>query len=137
MECLADLLFVKDFLTDKKELVVLNRQCSSWMVSKQEFILRPFFFLIYINDLKGHLTSNPKLFADDISLFSTVTDPNATAHQINTDLFNIYWWTDQWKMSFNPDPSKQAQEVIFSRKTKITSLPQLVFNNNPAHQTST
>ena len=80
MECLADLLFVKDFLTDKKELVVLNRQCSSWMVSKQEFILRPFFFLIYINDLKGNLTSNPKLFADDISLFSTVTDPNATAH---------------------------------------------------------
>ena len=60
------------------------------MVSKQEFILRPFFFLIYINDLKGNLTSNPKLFADDISLFSTVTDPNATAHQINSDLFNIY-----------------------------------------------
>ena len=50
------------------------------MVSKQEFILGPFFFLIYINDLKGNLTSNPKLFADDISLFSTVTDPNATAH---------------------------------------------------------
>ena len=40
-------------------------------------------------------------------------------------------------MSFNPDPSKQAQEIIFSHKTKITSLPELVFNNNPAHQTST
>ena len=33
-------------------------------------------------------------------------------------------------MSFNPDPSKQAQEVIFSRKTKKEYHPPLVFNNN-------
>ena len=32
-------------------------------------------------------------------------------------------------MSFNPDPSKQAQEVIFSRKLKNVSHPPLVFNN--------
>ena len=28
----------------------------------------------------------------------------------------------QWKMSFNPDPSKQAQQVIFSRKTKKNTI---------------
>ena len=33
-------------------------------------------------------------------------------------------------MSFNPDPSKQAQEVIFSRKTKKEYQPPLAFNNN-------
>ena len=32
-------------------------------------------------------------------------------------------------MSFNPDPSKQAQEVIFSRKKKEYH-PPLTFNNN-------
>ena len=32
-------------------------------------------------------------------------------------------------MSFNPDPSKQAQEVIFSRKFKKVTHPPLVFNN--------
>ena len=33
-------------------------------------------------------------------------------------------WAFQWKMGFNPDPNKQAQEVIFSRKTnKIDHLP--------------
>ena len=32
-------------------------------------------------------------------------------------------------MSFNLDPSKQAQAVIFSRKIKNTSNPPLVFNN--------
>ena len=33
-------------------------------------------------------------------------------------------------MNFNPDPSRQAQEVIFSRKIKKPSHPDLVFNNN-------
>ena len=33
-------------------------------------------------------------------------------------------------MSFNPDSKKQAQKVIFSRKSKAASHPPLVFNNN-------
>ena len=40
-------------------------------------------------------------------------------------------------MKFNPDTCKQAQEVICSRKIKVTSHPQLVFNNNTVHETST
>ena len=37
-------------------------------------------------------------------------------------------------MSFNPDPSKQAQEIIFSRKPKKISHPLLNFNNNIVSQ---
>ena len=37
-------------------------------------------------------------------------------------------------MSFNPDPLKQAQEVIFSRKITKTNHPTLIFNDNPVHQ---
>ena len=33
-------------------------------------------------------------------------------------------------MSFNPDPSKQAQEILFSKKTKKISHPLLRFNNS-------
>ena len=32
-------------------------------------------------------------------------------------------------MSFNPDPNKQAQEVIFSRKLNKPNHPSLNFNN--------
>ena len=39
-------------------------------------------------------------------------------------------------MSFNPDPSKQAQEVILSRKAKKEYLPPLAFNNNNASETN-
>ena len=37
-------------------------------------------------------------------------------------------------MSFNPDPLKQAQEVIFSRKMTKINHPTLVFNESPVHQ---
>ena len=37
-------------------------------------------------------------------------------------------------MSFNPDPLKHAQEVIFSRKMTKTNHPTLIFNDNPVHQ---
>ena len=40
------------------------------------------------------------------------------------------------KMKFNPDPTKQAHEVIFSRKTKEIYHPPLVFNNASVSQSS-
>ena len=39
-------------------------------------------------------------------------------------------------MSFNPDPSKPAQEVIFSRKTKKEYHTPLAFNNNNVSETN-
>ena len=39
-------------------------------------------------------------------------------------------------MSFNPDPTKQAQEVIFSRKIKKPLHISLNFNNTYVKQTA-
>ena len=39
-------------------------------------------------------------------------------------------------MSFDPDPSKQAQEVIFSRKINKVYHPTLLFNNSTVQQIS-
>ena len=63
-----------------------------------------------------NLVSNPKLFADYTSLFSIVHNKQLPAQNLNENLNKINRYSFQWKMSFNPDPSKQAQEVIFSRK---------------------
>ena len=51
--------------------------------------------------------------------------------KLNKDLQKITDWAHQWKMSFNPDQSKQAQEVIFSRKMAKSSHRQISFNNVP------
>ena len=93
-------------------------------------VLGLLFFLIYINDLSDGLTSNPKLFADDTSLFSVVQNINSTANDLNSDLIKISDWAFQWKMRFNPDPKKQAQEVIFSRKINKIDHPSLYFDQN-------
>ena len=37
-------------------------------------------------------------------------------------------------MNFNPDPSKQAQEVIFSRKVQKTNRNPVYFNHNSVQQ---
>ena len=104
----------------REQRVLLNGQTSEWQNVTagvpQGSILGPLLFLIYINDLSGDLSSKAKLFADDTSLFSVTHDITTSANELNNDLKKISDWAFQWKMSFNPDPSKQAQEVIFSRK---------------------
>ena len=112
-------------MRSRKQRVVLNGQNSSWSDIlagvPQGSILGPLLFLIYINDLSDGLQCNPKLFADDTSLFSTVYDINEATDNLKNDLDKITQWAYQWKMSFNPDISKQAHEVIFSRKRSIVS----------------
>ena len=89
---------------------------------------------VYINDLTDGLSLNAKLFADDTSLFSVIHDVDTSANELNNDLYQINKWSFQWKMSFNQDPSKQAQEIVFSRKTKKNSHPSLRFNNSIVSQ---
>ena len=102
----------------------------------QGLILGPLLFLVFINELSTGLSSNSRLFADETSLFSLVHDRNTSVNELNNNLLKIRRWDYQWKMSFNPDPSKQVQEVIFSRKIKKLNHPELIFNNIHAKQTS-
>ena len=130
-----------DFLKNRKQRVTLNGQTSSWTEVNagvpQGSILGSLLFLIYINDLPHGLSSNVKLFADDTSLFSVVHDIHSYAGDLNKDLKTINEWAFQWKMSFNPDSNKQAQEVIFSRKSKNMRHPPLIFNKSKVFQSKT
>ena len=131
---------LSNFLRNRKQRLVLNEQTSSWADVNagvpQGSILGPLLFLIYMNDLADGLSSNTKLFADDTSVFSVVHNANTRAKELNNDLVKINRWAYQWKMSFNPDPGKQAQEVIFSRETKKEYHPPLAFNNNNVSETN-
>ena len=122
---------LNDFLANRKERLVLNGQCSSWVDIRagvpQGSILGPLLFLIYVNDLSNGLKSECKLFADGTSLLSVAHDANTSASDINNNLKLISDWVFQCKMSFNPDPSKQAQEKRFSRKEYEVIPPRCVF----------
>ena len=62
------------------------------------------------------MQSHVMFFADDTSLFSIIKDPMVSAHELQQGLNLISEWARQWKMSFNPDPTKQAEEILFSNK---------------------
>ena len=70
-----------------------------------------------------------KLFADDTSLFTIVKGKNETANTLNNDLMLISKWAYNWKILFNPDPSKPTQEVLFSRKKQVQIRPTISLNN--------
>ena len=73
-----------------------------------------------------NLISN--FFANDTMLFPTIKDPVTSAGDLNHDLDIIYQWAHQWKMEFNPDPTKQATEVLFSCKKSTPNHRHLIFN---------
>ena len=135
--CLYSIL--DNYLQNRKQKVVLSGQSSSWLNVNagvpQGSVLGPLLFLIYINDLPENLVTTTRLFADDTSIFSTVYDVTRSSESLNRDLSTIKDWAFQWKMSFNPDPSKQASEVVFSRKRSPTDHPILVFNESTVVKT--
>ena len=103
---------LEDSLKERKQRIVLNSQFSTWKNInaglRQGTILGPLLFLLYINHLTEGLATIVKLFADNASLFSVVHDTETSANDLNKDLKIINNWVFQWKMNFNPDPTKQA-----------------------------
>ena len=132
------LLLIESFLKNRKQRTVLNGQNSLWGdVSAgvpQGSILGPLFFLVYINDLAAGVKCNIKLFADDTSLFTVVEDQNSAANDMNHDLEMLSQRAYDWKMSFNPDPQKQAVELTFSTKRIEINHPEIRFNNIPVRK---
>ena len=125
---------LESYLCNRKQRVVLCGQKSSWVDVNagvpQGSVLGPLLFLIYINDLTENIVSTAKLFADDTSIFSIVHDATQSSIELNQDLSTIKDWAFQWKMAFNPDPNKQATEVIFSHKKKPVNHPPLYLNDS-------
>ena len=113
--------------------VALNGQSSTWRPDlagvPQGSTLGPLLFFICINDLPNEMKSNAKLVADDRSLSTIVKDKNESANVLNNYLLLISRWAYNWKMFFNPDPSKPDQEVIFSRKKQFQSHLTINLNN--------
>ena len=51
-----------------------------------------------------------------------------TTSVLNHHLELISQWAHQWKMAFNPEPSKQVVEILFSQKKIKATHPPLLFN---------
>ena len=56
-------------------------------------------------------------------MLSVVSDPINTSQKLNKVHDKVGFWANKWKMSVNPDPLKQAQEVtIFTEHNQSISI---------------
>ena len=71
------------------------------------------------------MKSKIKFFA---MIYSVIHDPVISAYDLNHDLEKINKRAYQLKMAFNPEPNKQAVEVLFSQNINSPNHPPLYFN---------
>ena len=89
----------ENYLTDRKQKVVLNGHTSSWerVLSgvPQGSVPGPLLFLIYINDLLDCIQFICKIFSDDTSLFSKCHDFGKSKRKLNENRTIIKRWAFQ------------------------------------------
>ena len=77
-----------DSLYQRKQRHALNGKYSSWATTEAVVshisIFEALFFLICIKDLSDDLTSNTKLFADDIPLFYMVKNMTESVNALTS-----------------------------------------------------
>lgn len=136
-DALSGLAIVKllDIFLGNLKQFVLNDQCSNWAgvnagVPKGS-ILGNLPFLIYINNLPENLQWNPKLFADDTSLFSAVGDPNSFVEQFCNDLCKITFVHSRWKRAFILILLNKPKNLYLLAEIKI-----LIINDTIVNQVS-
>ena len=95
--------WVKEFLTDRKQKVIVNASQSTWKnVTSgipQGSVLGLVLFLVCINDFPDIINVLIKLFADDAKLYSIVTSGNH--NQVQFSLNRAVNWANVWRMIFN------------------------------------
>jgi hypothetical protein len=105
-------IWVQDFLSDRKQCVQVNGMKSQWhKVTSgipQGSVLGPVLFVIYINDLPECVKSDVFLFADDMTIFREIKD-DSDASIIQSDLIELFKWSETWLLKFHPDKCKVCQ----------------------------
>ena len=95
----------RSFLTTRQQRVVINGQHSEWHhVSSgvpQGSILGPLLFIFYINNISSVTKSKLKIFADDVTLFTSVKCKEDCL-SLQADLDAIYRWYHLWQMKLYP-----------------------------------
>ena len=122
------LAFLKNYLSDRKQSVILNDITStSFPLTAgvpQGSVLGPLLFLIYVNDIAEHLVSLTRLFADDSSLFVSAASILDIEGILNHDLAIISDWAKSWLEKFNPCKT----EAIFFSYFNTDLFPNIVFD---------
>jgi hypothetical protein len=112
------LLWIKAFLSSRRQKVVLRNGVSSWKPVTsgvpQGSILGPVLFLLYVNDLPDAMSSTAKMFADDTKVYHRISCHDDCL-QLQQDLNMLVNWSRVWLLNFN-----ETKCVVLRIKAAIT-----------------
>ena len=113
--------WLSSFLINRTQQVVLHGHKSDSFVVRsgvpQGSVLGPLLFLLYVNDLPGHVSSEISMFADDTKIYHKIKNI-ADCHQLQSDLDKLNIWSKEWLLSFNIEKCKYMRlgnnETVFN-----------------------
>lgn len=94
--------------------------------------LGPFFFLVYINNIKHVIQSKFKLYADDLKVYRAVED-HSDIMALQSDINAIYKWSTQNYMHLN---LQKCNFIKFTRK-RVPFQATYFINNTPLQEVNT
>ena len=96
--------WIEQWLTDRKQRVVVDGEVSSWksVLSgvPQGPVIGPVLFLVYINYLEEGVTGSILKFADETKLFRK-TKEIGDKQNVQDDIDKLVKWSEKWQMLFN------------------------------------
>ena len=98
------LAWLKSYLFEREQRVVVNGQCSAWtpvLSGTPEGLLSPLLFACYVNDLPDAVRSDCLLFADDFKLYTRI-DSFDDVRDLQADIDRLCQWSTAWQMNLNP-----------------------------------
>ena len=112
--------WIKDFLTDREQRVVLDGISSNLVKVTsgvpQGSVIGPLLFLIYINDLSKEIDSKVRVFADDTVIYREIKGSEDRL-ALSNDLDKIMKWCDDWELDLNID--KCSVVKFFERQSAV------------------
>ena len=106
--------WIRSFLENRQQRVVINGQYSTWRnvtsgtptpPTHRGSVLGPLLFVIYINDLPDTVLSQVFLFADDTKMYRQIQDASDRP-TFQEDISKLQEWADKWLLRFHPDKCK-------------------------------
>ena len=96
--------WIRSWLSDRKQRVVLNGKMSSWAKVTsgvpQGSVLGPLLFLVYVNDMDVGISSTLSKFADDTKVIRPIRNQGDVV-ELQNDLNSLSKWSEDWLMNFN------------------------------------
>ena len=116
------LAWIRSYLSDRRQRVVLDGQCSEWIPVRsgvpEGSVCGPLLFICFTADLPNLIQTNCIMYADDIKLYHRIKSPSDCA-ALQADLNRLSSWSRTWRLNLNPT---KCHIISFSlRKLPITA----------------